>query len=162
MPKNNFQRMMQVIGEVFDTRNDPEQLQVTEKDREKLQALHPATMSEYADENGPIVWVLVIPTTSKLMDDFISAKISEQALLDQTPLHAKYDSIYLCSATVLPEYRRKGLAKKLTLEAIRGIQKAHPVKYLFVWPFTGGGDHLADALARETGLELKKRTDHHK
>jgi ribosomal protein S18 acetylase RimI-like enzyme len=154
---NNFQRMLDLIGQVFDTRNDPEQLQVTDKDRKKLEQLHPSTLSEFADENGPAVWILLIPTTAAIMNDFIEGRISEQAVLDQTKVGGTFESVYLCSATVLPEYRGKGIAKKLTVEAINNIRKTHPLKALFVWPFTGEGDGLADTISKETGLPLYKR-----
>lgn len=151
---NNFQRMLTLIGEVFDTRNDPDQLQVSQEDMKKLQQLHPSTLTELADENGPGIWILLIPTTTALMNDFLEGRISEQALLDKTPVGAKYQAIYLCSATALPEYRGKGSAKKLTLEAIRNIRKTNAITSLFVWPFTPEGNKLAEAIVKESGLPL--------
>ena len=53
-----------------------------------------------------------------------------------TPIGASYDAIYLCSALVLEEFRRKGIAKQLALKAIEDIRKDYPVKALFVWTFT--------------------------
>ena len=155
--ETNFERMMQVIDEVFATRNDPDQLQVSEQVIEKLQRIHPATLAEYNEGSGPIVWILTIPTTTDVMNRFLTGSISEQQLFDLTEPGMNYEAICLCSATVLPEYRGKGLAKKLCLEAIESIRKEHPIKALFVWPFTTGGDALADSIARETGLPLLKR-----
>ena len=63
-PLPNFNRMLQLIDEVFATRQDPNQLQVTQKEIKKLAKLHPATISELADESGPVIWVLLIPTTA--------------------------------------------------------------------------------------------------
>src|ERR1051325_291654 len=111
--KPNFQRMLALIDEVFATRRDPEQLQVNEKAIQKLQRMHPATLSEFADENGPAAWILMIPTSGKTMNDFISGKISEQKILEETSPGEEYKAIYLCSATVLPEYRGKGLAMEI-------------------------------------------------
>src|ERR1051326_4376820 len=113
--KPNFERMLQLAGEVFDARHDPDQLQMTDGDREKLQRLHPSTMTEFADANGPVVWILLIPTTIAVMEDFLAGKISESDLLKKTKPGEKFESIYLCSAMVLEEYRKKGLAKKLCL-----------------------------------------------
>ena len=42
--KSNFERMMQIIDEVFSTREDPDQLQVNENVIARLQELHPATL----------------------------------------------------------------------------------------------------------------------
>ena len=154
---DNYERMMQLVTEFFDVKNDPEQLDVDEEAIAHLHELHPATLSEVANEEGPIVWVLVIPTLHGVMERFISGMISEQGLVDETPIGAAYDAIYLCSASVLPEFRHKGLAKKTTIEAISAIRKDHPVKSLFYWPFSEEGKRLAKAVADEAGLQLYER-----
>lgn len=154
-PLPNFSRMLSLIDEVFDTRKDPNQLQVNQQVMKKLEKIHLATLSEYADENGPVIWVLVIPTTTTVMNDFLSGKISEKDILAKTKLGKKYTCIYLCSATTLPEYRGKGESKKLCLQAINAICKDHPIETLFVWPFTKEGEKLAASLAKECKLPLR-------
>jgi hypothetical protein len=153
----NLKRMLAIIDETFATRKDPNQLQVTENDIQKLQNIHPSTLSEFADKDGPAIWVLLIPTTKKIMDDFLSGKISERNILERTEAGENYNAIYLCSVTTLPEYRGKGLTKKLAIKAIESIRKIHPIKYLFVWPFTKEGDALAKKISEETGMELKEK-----
>lgn len=162
MSGNNFERMMAIITEVFDTRNDPEQLQVDESVIEALQKIHPATLSEFADENGPAIWILIIPTTDEVMHLFLENKISEQGIMERTKPGMTFEAIYLCSASVLPEYRRKGMAKKLCIDAINAIRTDHPIKSLYVWPFTEGGNGLAEKIAEETGLTLFKKTHEEK
>jgi ribosomal protein S18 acetylase RimI-like enzyme len=154
MAKSNFERMIELAEKSFDARNDPQQLDVNQKVIKQLERLHPATLSEYDDGKGPVVWILLIPTTHELMDEFLEGKIGETELLDRTPLGAQYDSIYLCSAMVLDEYRGKGIAKKLTLQAIEDISKDNPVKTLFVWPFSEEGRGLANSIAKATGKKL--------
>lgn len=140
MPSSNFERMLQLAEEVFAAKNDPDQLDVNQEVLERLQLIHPATVSEYDDGNGPVAWVLLIPTTLELMNQFLENKISEKELFELTPLDTTYEALYLCSAMVLEEYRRKGIAKRLVLNAIEKIRKDHPLKVLFVWPFTKEGD----------------------
>jgi hypothetical protein len=91
------------------------------------------------------------------MDAFLSKSISEKELFDQTPVGGSYDALYLCSAIVLPEFRRKGIAKELTLEAVEDIRNDHPLTALFVWSFSKEGDLGAEELSRITGLPLFKR-----
>lgn len=148
---------MQIIEETFAMRSDPSQLQVNDKVLEKLAEIHPATLSEYNEGSGPCSWVLVIPTTAELMNDFLAGKISEQKLFDLTQPGMNYEAIYLCSATTLPEYRGKGITKKLCVDAIDKIRKDFPIKNLFVWAFTKEGDALAEAIAFKTKLPLNKR-----
>ena len=154
---NNFNRMIQLAQEVFAAHNDPMQLDVDEQIIEQLKQLHPATVSEYVDGDGPVLWVIIIPTINALMHEFIDAKISETELLSKTPLQSQYDALYLCSAMVLEDYRKKGLAKHYTLAAIQAIRKQHQIKNLFVWAFTAEGNTLAESIAKQENLPLLKR-----
>src|ERR1700758_1614728 len=133
--------MIQLAEDSFAARKDPNQLDVDEEVIKRLQSLHPSTLSEYND-NGPVVWILLIPTTNNLMQKFLSKEISEKELFYQTPIGIKYEAVYLCSAMVLPEYRTKGIAKRLTIESINKIREDHPIKTLFVWPFSKEGEGL--------------------
>jgi hypothetical protein len=78
-------------------------------------------------------------------------------MLEQTPVGGRYTSIYLCSALVLPEYRRKGFAKRMAVSAVRSIQKDHPITDLFFWAFSEEGRGLASIIATELGLPLHER-----
>ncbi len=158
MPLSNFERMIQLAEEIFETKKDPNQLDVNEDVLEHLKKIHPSSISEYDDGNGPVAWVLLIPTTLELMHKFLDNKISEKALFELTPLNASYEALYLCSAMVLEEHRRKGIAKKLTLNAIEQIRKDHSLKALFVWSFTKEGDLGSEEIARLTSLPLYKHT----
>jgi hypothetical protein len=140
--------------DVFSVRNDPDQLSVDQDVIKRLQKIHPSSVSEYSEGNGPLIWILLIPTTETLMKDFIWGKITEQKLFDLTPLKEKYEAIYLCSAMTLPECRNKGITKNLTLKAIEKIRKKHPIKSLFVWPFSKEGAMLAEKIAATVNLPL--------
>jgi len=153
----NFERMIRLAVETFDAHNDPEQLDVDEQVIERLKQVHPAAVSERANADGPIAWLLLIPTTSDLMNQFIEKKISESDLLYKTPLQIKYDSLYLCSVMVLQEFRKKGIAKTLAFEAIKSIRADHPIKTLFTWNFSREGELLAESVARYERLPLLKR-----
>lgn len=149
--------MLQLAETVFAAKEDPNQLDVDEHVIEQLQQLHPSTVSEYVDGDGPVAWVLVIPTTDKLMQRFIQQEISETELLERTPADASFESIYLCSALVLEEYRGKGITQQLTLKAIDAIRSKHTITSLFVWPFSEEGDKSAQRIADLCGLSLVKR-----
>ena len=157
MSKSNFERMIQLSDKVFSSRIDPDQLNVNENVMEHLQLLHPDTLSEYDDGNGPVCWILCIPTTLDLMTQFISLKISERELYELTPLDTKYEAIYLCSALLLEEFRGKGIAQGLAMKAIESIQLDHSIKALFLWAFSKEGEKLAEMLSVLSGLPLYKR-----
>jgi GNAT superfamily N-acetyltransferase len=157
MPLSNFERLIRLAEEVFAVKSDPSQLDVNQEVIERLMLIHPATVSEYRVEDGPAAWLLVIPTTMDLMNRFLAREISEKELFDLTPLDTKYDVLYLCSALVLEEYRRKGITRQLALNTIEKIRKDHPLKALFTWSFSKEGELAAENIAGLAGLPLHKR-----
>jgi ribosomal protein S18 acetylase RimI-like enzyme len=156
----NFERMIALADLVFATKNDPNQLDVNEEVIEQLQLLHPASVCEEANDDGPIAWVLLIPTTQKLALAFINEELSETELLSQTPSDQPFEVIYLCSALVLEEFRKQGIVKRLTLDAVNAIRANHPIKSLVVWPFTDEGWHSAERIAQACELPLIVRKHH--
>ena len=157
MENSNFERLIALAESVFSTRNDPNQLDVDEAVIERLNKLHPSCVSEFDEGNGPVCWVLLFPTTQALMQAFLKKEISEKELFDLTPLNETYDCLYLCSALVLEEYRRKGIASTLAIRAIHEIQKTHPIQTLFVWAYTPEGDAASKFLASQLNLPLLSR-----
>jgi len=157
MPRSNYERLINLAEEVFSVKSDPNQLDVNQEVIDRLKRIHSATVSEFSDENGPVAWLLVIPTTPDLMNRFLEMEISEKELFELTPLNSVYEAVYLCSALVLEEYRRKGIAKQLALKAIADISKDHPINALFVWAFSREGDLAAEALAKHSRLPMHKR-----
>ncbi len=157
MEKPNFERMLELAEEVFASKNDPNQLDVNEEVMEQLQRIHPESIAEYDNGHGPICWIIQIPTTRQLMDQFLTNEISEKQLFELTPLNVPYQSVYLCSGMVLQEFRRKGIAKKLAFDALSKIRESHPIESLFVWAFTQDGDIASESLAKLSGLPLFKK-----
>ena len=157
MALSNYERIIQLSDEVFSSRTDPDQLNVDEKVMERLELIHPNTLSEFDDGNGPVCWILCIPTTLDLMSKFIDQKISERELYELTPLNTKYEAIYLCSALLLEEFRGKGIAQNLAVQALENIKTDHNIKALFFWAFSKEGEKLAEKLSGLMGLPLYRR-----
>lgn len=157
MIQSNLHRLLQLVEKTFDVKNDPEQLDVNQAVIARLQQMHPCAMTEITNDDGPIAWALLIPTTTDVMNRFLLKEISEKQLYELTPIDAKFEAVYLCSAIVLPEFRRKGLLKMVLTDAILEIRKEHPVESLFVWAFTQEGDLAAQKIADLVGLPLFKR-----
>jgi predicted GNAT family acetyltransferase len=157
MALSNYERMIKLADEVFETKDDPNQLDVNEDVIEELLQIHPATVSEYDNGEGPIAWVLLIPTTIELMNQFIECEISEKQLFELTKEEKIFNTIYLCSAMVLEEYRKNGIAKNLVLDAIEMIRQDHSITALFVWSFSKEGDLGAETISTITSIPLYKR-----
>ncbi len=154
---NNYERLIQLAEDSFAAHEDPDQLVVDEQILVRLRRLHPATVAERTDANGPVAWVLLIPTTIKLMEQFLARAITEKELYERTPDKGPYEAAYLCSALVLEEYRGRGIAKELTEGALQQIRKDHPVQVLFNWPFSPAGAAVAIAVAKHMQLSMRVR-----
>lgn len=157
MSLSNFERMMALVESSFDTKNDPNQLDVNEDVINRLFQLHPNALIEKDDGEGPYIWIILIPTTNELMQLFLENQITEAELFEKTPIGVQYETIYLCSAMTLEEYRKKGITKQLCLEAIENMRSTNPISSLFVWSFSKEGELLAEKIAAETGLTLFKK-----
>lgn len=155
--KSNYERLIALADEVFAVRKDPEQLDVNKDVMEKLHAIHPATLSDKDFGEGPILWILLIPTTISTMNQFLNHEINEKQLYELTEPGQSYEAIYLCSALVLQEHRKKRFAKEVTLKAINEIQEDHSIKALFYWPFTEHGEAAAKSIAKAIDLPLYER-----
>jgi len=160
MSPDNLTRLQNLAEETFRTRQDPDQLSVDEEVMGRLHALHPCTLTQENTPDGPIAWILVIPTTTMLMQEFVAGRISERKLFLRTQPGDRFTALYLCSALVLEEYRGKGLAKRLMIKAVEGIRAEYPIEALFSWEFTMAGKHLARAIARACGLPCHERAPH--
>jgi hypothetical protein len=157
MTASNLERMIALADEFFDAKNDPDQIVVDEEVVQKLRGIHPATMSEETHSDGPVAWLLAIPTPHSVMEQFLRGEIGEKALLDMAVNAKSHESVYLCSAIVLPEYRRKGLARKLAMRAVQAFQADFPIKELYCWAFSEEGKQLAQLIATELRLPLFQR-----
>ena len=158
MSPTNFDRMVELAEEYFGAKSDPEQLAVNQDIIIRLKDLHPMAVTERSTENGPVAWILVIPTTRLLMRQFVSGSAGERQLFEKTIPGGKFECLYLCSALVLPEFRGKGLALAATMEAVTGIRRDHPLTSLCVWEFSPEGRRLAETVARMSCLPMYIRT----
>ena len=154
---NNYERLIQLAEDSFAAHEDPDQLLVDMQVLARLRRLHPATVAERAEADGPVAWVLLIPTTLALMEQFLAGTITEKQLYERTPDKGPYEAVYLCSALVLEEHRGHGISKELTVEALQRIRRDHPVQVLFNWPFSLEGASVAQAVAVQTGLPMRVR-----
>lgn len=144
---NPFEKMSAIAEKFFGTKIDPDQIPVTKTSRLKLKELSPFGLNCALDENrDPISWVVCIPTTLNLMNEFISGKITEKEMFDRTEKSENYSALYLCSAITIPQYRRKGIARFLILESVNKFKELNPDIQLFAWIYSKEGSELSKSL----------------
>ncbi|HXK36697.1 MAG TPA: hypothetical protein VJ553_03900 [Candidatus Paceibacterota bacterium] len=148
---------MEIAERIFGTAQDPDQIPINRESLRKLMTLSPESIQHELDDKGdPIAWVVVVPTTRELMEQFLQGKLTERELFDRTEPHAEYDALYLSAAVTVPEHRLRGIARRLFRRAIERIPHA-PDAVLFAWPTTDDGRAMAKALAGRFGIEVRLR-----
>jgi hypothetical protein len=150
----NLHKMLQLSEAVFNAKADARQIAFTPQDMQHLSSIHPLTLNEKSNEDGPICWVTIIPTSLDIMKQFLSGEIHEKELLNLTHSKTAFEAIYLCSALTLPEYRNQHITFKLALDSIQNIAKDAEIQYLFAWPFSKEGKSLCDKISKATGISL--------
>ena len=82
-----FEKMFGIAEKFYGTSLDPDQIPINSESLKKLQKISPYCFNCALDGNhNPVSWVVCIPTTKSLMGDFISNKITEKQMFDQTPI----------------------------------------------------------------------------
>jgi len=153
MDEKILEKMLDTAEKFFGSENDPEQMPITKESFDKLQKLHPQTLI-YKTENGqPVSWIVTLPTSNNLAEQFLAGEINEKQLLELSQPQAVYEALYLCVAFTLPEYRRRGYITEMFQEALRTIPHEPNVK-LFAWAFSPEGGQLIAKLSQMLGQEI--------
>lgn len=145
MDEQILDKILEINEEFFKTNNDPTQISSSRENFYKLQKLSPKTFVYKLNQGVPISWVFIIPTSKDLMNKFLDKQINERELLDLTTPQNLYESVYLCAAFTLPEYRRKGYIVEMFKEAIEGIPLIQNFQ-LFAWSFSKEGEKIIEKL----------------
>ena len=154
MDQEKLMEEMRTIAEkYFGTLDDPEQIPINKASADKLMKLDPHSVTYRLVDGHPVSWVIVLPTSRTLAQDFVAGKISEHELFDRTEPQEIYDALYFCSAFTILEYRRQGLAAALNREAYNKIPHTEDCYYC-CWPFSVEGERLAKEMANKWGIDL--------
>jgi len=129
------------------------------KPKKRLQEINKdSILYKINEKENLIAWVVTIPTSTEIMNKFLSKEINEKELFEQTKPNTEYDALYLCAIVTAPEYRNKGYAKEMTLEAINRFEKTKDLK-VFAWPTSKEGLGLLTTLEKETARKIYLRID---
>ena len=154
MKAANYQRLLELADQLFNTKSDPEQLDVNEHVIETLQDIAPVLVHEHQIDHEAVAWITLIPSNETLTEAFIQGAISEKNYFEKSVVLSAFDTIYLCSAIVLEEFRHQGIVSQHCKAAIEHMRIQHKIKQLAAWPFTAEGLSCARAIAHRLELPL--------
>lgn len=142
----------------FKTANDAAQMRVAEE-KTRWIFLHRPESDNVIKLDGKVIgFTFIVLTNTRIMQDFLSGKISEEDIFTRSKRVTKrtFTTIYLCASVILPQYRRKGLALQGFVKQIRKVMGTkNPV--LFYWGYSKEGALLAEKVAKESGLPIRAR-----
>lgn len=156
MDQETIGKIREMSERYFGTANDPNQMQVSEWTVGRLNGLHPLTLHARIGNGEPISWTVAIPTSKEAAERFLRGEISERELADTASPSDRYEALYLCMAFTVPEYRGRGYATELFLEALAGMPLEED-SLIYAWIWSEEGERLVKRLEAETGKKIRVR-----
>lgn len=108
----------------------------------------------YKENEIPIAWSLVLPTSKEIKNKFLKEEINEKQLFEASIKNPSFESLYLFVAIVLPDYRRKGLAKELISYQIKSFKDKYKITDFFAWIFSTEGEKLVKSLEKDNLIKV--------
>lgn len=138
----------------FHTDKDLEQLPGEEITYEFLTKKFPNSANIIRQGKKIVGHTFVLPCSKKLMRQFLNGKITERQLfycIREEITYQNFETIYLCSALLLPEHRGQGLAAQSMADQVKKISSMRKGKTeIFAWPQTLEGKKMAQNVAKIT------------
>jgi hypothetical protein len=145
----------------FGTDTDPEQMRPSDGSRKWMLENARGYNNIIRHKRDIVGYSFMLPCSIKLMEQFLSGAISEFNLFEQikkTKFGKCPESIYLCTAFIKPEFRRRGFVTTAYVKAIKKATSNYKYKpILFYWKYTEEGEKIALKVAKLTGLKLRKK-----
>lgn len=150
-----------LIDKYFRSQEDPEQMSTSKENIRWVHKNIPECTNVIKYKDKVIGSTFIIPCNKRLMDLFIFKKMTERAMFEKIKKSINYknfNTIYLCSAFIIPKFRHKGLPTTGFLKSIKRITEKRKIKpTLFYWSYSKEGNFLAKNTAKITKLKLLKR-----
>ncbi len=128
--------------EIFQTKNDPSQQQISKKRLEELAKSFAEGMNIIYHDKEIVGFTHLQPATITDMNEFLKGSITEEELtqkaLEKQLTIEQAEAIYLVAAVIKEPHRRKGLAQKAYTQTINKYVPKDAL--LFAWTYTREGE----------------------
>lgn len=121
----------------------------------------PFSYNVIKEDDLVIGFTIVLPSSEEDMYDFINEKITEKELFYRIleTDRENFSCLYLCSAVIAENYRRRGLAKKSLMKQIEKFSNIYDIKYIYSWAFSDAGKKICNNISEEINIPLIERED---
>jgi len=153
-------KISELAEEFFDTENDYKQMPMSEITYEVVHDRYPGSLFIIKHIQKIIGFTFLLPTTNKMMQDFLDLTINEKELLtrilEQVTME-NCDSLYLVAAFIEPSHRNKGLVISSFTEQIKKFSNWKNMN-LFCWTTTEEWRKMVLKLSKSLAIKIKDRT----
>lgn len=145
----------------FGTEKDPEQMPTHKEASLWILEQIPECVNVIKDDGKQVGFTFIIPCNEEIMDKFLNREINERQLYEEVrkkKINSKnFTTIYLCSAFVIPEYRRKGLVGNAVMKSIKKIVKTKHIPTLFYDAYSEDGKNVVEVSAKKLKIKVLER-----
>ena len=141
MTEKDMENAIRTIAEAFGTDEDPEQAPPSVEQFKGLQNIDPYSLLLIKDDDGKITgWSGLVPTSSKLGDEFVAGRKNENQVIAEAIADPKYEAMYLWAFYMHPDHRRKGDSLRLIEAQFKHIMERHPtIQKYYSWGYSPEG-----------------------
>lgn len=151
----DIQKMTVVAENLFETSEDATQAEPTVENTSQLVAIDKNTLVCFKDNDTVIAWSVVLPTSKVNMNNFLSGKITEKQLSDESKKNHSFEALYLMAVITLPEYRRRGLSFQLVQYQIEYFKSVYGISDFYTMPFSFEGEQVLKKLVDGLHIPIK-------
>ncbi len=120
----------------------------------KIQNLEINNIVCFKDNEKPIAWSIVLPTSRGSKTKFLNREITENQLFEDSINNQSFESLYIFAAIVLPNYRKRGFAKELARYQINYFKSTYKITDYFAWIFSPEGEKLIKSLESHNSIKI--------
>lgn len=113
---NDINKVFDIADKEFGVGSNSNMYNPTEEEFYNIQKKYPFSFCIIKNNNNVVGYVILFPCSNKLMTDFLNKKINEHELvkeIDKNITLENVECLYLMSAYIDKEYRRKGIITEI-------------------------------------------------
>jgi len=150
----DIEKMNRIALELFGPGGDS-MVEPNLENAEKLISLEKNNLICFKENNQPISWALVLPTSREKAERFLKKEITELELFNRSVEKPLFESLYLFSVVTLPDYRKRGLSSRLVKYQIEYFRNKYKIKDFYAWALNPEGKSLIESLKKNVEPRIR-------
>lgn len=155
--EKDLEKICEIAENVFGTAEDPDQVDANLENSLKLRSVDSHSILVEKEGDTLVGWAVAMPSSLENMRAFLNEDISERSLFDLSVETVKHEALYLMAVIVLPEFRRRGVGKRVITKQLDYFLEKYPsISQVYAWPWSEGGEALIQSLSGEFDILVRE------